>query len=304
MEPRHLKELLAGRALGAGFSAFGVALAAPVDPEWQQNYARWLDGGCHAGMEYLRNHAELRRDPAALLPGARSVLSLALNYFHTAQQQGDALIAMYAHGDDYHEVARRMMRPLMEILESHGFEARACVDTAPVRERYWALRAGVAFAGRNGLAIVPGTGSFCFLCEIITTAPLPPDAPLQQSCDGCGKCVESCPGHAIMANGQVDARRCHSYLSIEHRGELPPGTALTALYGCDICQRVCPHNRHIPETAVSALKLRDTLRDLTLGQVAALTPEKFSTLFSHSAVKRAKLAGLQRNLRNLKKTEK
>ncbi|MDE7153399.1 MAG: tRNA epoxyqueuosine(34) reductase QueG [Muribaculaceae bacterium] len=299
MDARSLKQQLAQRARETGFSAFGVARSAPVDESWQRSYRQWLDSGCGAEMHYLSNHPQLRSHPAELLPGAQSVISLALNYFHTEQQQADAIIAMYAHGDDYHEVARLMMRPLIEILESHGFEARACVDTAPVRERYWALCSGIAFAGRNGLAIVPDVGSFCFLSEIITTAPLPPDAPLTKTCQGCGKCVEACPGHAIMADGKIDARRCHSYLSIEHRGELPPGTTLRTLYGCDICQRVCPHNQQATETTVSALKLRDTLRDLTLRQVAALTPQTFATLFRHSAVKRAKLTGLQRNLKYL-----
>ena len=296
-----LKELLRQKAFEAGFCAFGVARAEAVDPQWQDSYDRWLDGGNNAGMDYLRRYADLRSEPALLLPGACSVISLALNYYHAANGSGDASFAMYAHGDDYHEVARRLMRPLEETLEASGYSARLCVDTAPVRERYWAIRSGVAFAGLNGLAIVPGVGSFCFLCEIITDAPLEPDAPLGYGCDGCGRCVAACPGKAIMDGGRVDARRCHSYLSIEYRGEFPDGTTLRMLYGCDECQRVCPHNRHIPETSVSAFRMRESVGSLTLEDVAAMDRERFSAIFRHSAVKRAKIEGLQRNLRYLVK---
>lgn len=296
-----LKELLRQKAFETGFCAFGVARAEAVDPLWQESYARWLDGGNSAGMDYLHRYPDLRSEPALLLSGARSVISLALNYYHSGNGSVGASFAMYAHGDDYHEVARRLMLPLEELLAAHGYSARPCVDTAPVRERYWAIRSGVAFPGLNGLAIVPGAGSFCFLCEIITDAPLEPDAPLGYGCDGCGRCVAACPGNAIMEGGRVDARRCHSYLSIEHRGELPEGTALRMLYGCDECQRVCPHNRDIPETSVREFRMRESIRVLTLDDVAAMDKERFSAIFRHSAVKRAKLEGLQRNLRYLVK---
>lgn len=296
-----LKELLRQEALRAGFCSFGVALATEVDPQWTATYSQWIAAGENGGMEYLSNHADLRRDPRLLLPGARSVISLVLSYFHTESGTGDARFAMYAHGDDYHEVARSRMLPLVELLENQGYKTRMCVDTAPMRERYWALRSGVAFAGRNGLAIVPGHGSYCFLCEIITTAELTPDSPLGYGCDGCGRCLEVCPGKAIREGGMVDARRCHSYLSIEHRGEFPEGTALNILYGCDECQRVCPHNKDIPVTAIQELRQRESLGGLTLADVEAMTQEQFSAIFRHSAVKRCKLTGLQRNLRYLRK---
>lgn len=296
-----LKNQLRRQALQAGFSAIGVAKCEPVDVEWVRCYDEWLQQGYAAGMEYLHNYPDLRSDAALLLPGARSVISLALNYYHAAEGSAEASLAMYAHGDDYHEVARAMMRPLTELLAAHGYGARICVDTAPVRERYWALKSGVAFAGRNGLAIVPEVGSFCFLCEIITDAPLEPDEPLGYQCRGCDRCVKACPGNAIMEGGRVDARRCHSYLSIEHRGEMPEGTELRMLYGCDVCQKVCPHNKDIPETIIKEFHLREGLRHLTVGEVEMMTQEQFSTLFRHSAVKRAKLAGLQRNLRYLRK---
>ena len=213
-----LKEDLKQLALESGFSAFGVAEAAPVDASWVSSYREWLGEGNNAGMNYLEKYPDLRSDPTHLLPGARSVISLALNYYHAAEGSAEASLAMYAHGDDYHEVARAMMRPLTELLAAHGYGARICVDTAPVRERYWALKSGVGFAGRNGLVIVPGVGSFCFLCEIITDAPLEPDKPIEYGCMGCDRCICSCPGKAINGGWNIDARRSHSYLSIEHKG--------------------------------------------------------------------------------------
>lgn len=285
----------------AGFSAFGVARVEPVDREWVGTYARWLGDGCHATMGYLENHQELRSDPAGLLPGALSMITLALNYYHAEKPLLDAEFAMYAHGEDYHETARRLTAPLVAVLSEAGYDSRVCVDTAPVRERYWALRSGIGFRGKNGMVIVPGVGSYCFLCEILTTAPLPATAPLERSCRGCDKCVRTCPGKAIMEGGLIDARRCASYLSIEHRGDFEPGTVLPGVYGCDICQQVCPHNRYIPETTVEELRLRDSLRDLTVADLREMTQERFSAVFRKSAVKRAKLAGLQRNVAHLKK---
>lgn len=290
------------RAAGLSIDRVGFARAEPVEPSAVEEYDRWLSGGNNAGMTYLERYGDLRADPRLLLPGACTVVAVAVNYHHAGRQPtGAPEIASYAHGDDYHEVVRGRLDQLAAyIREQWGGETRVCVDTAPLRERYWAVRAGVGFRGRNGAVIVPGVGSFCFLGAILTTVEFTVDEVLAETCDGCGRCVRACPGQAIMPDGTVDARRCISYLTIEHRGELPSGvTTGNRLYGCDCCQQVCPHNRDIPETGIEAFGLRPAIAALTRDSVAAMTQEQFSAIFRHSAVKRAKLAGLLRNLRHL-----
>lgn len=290
------------RAAGLSIDRVGFARAEPVTPPAVEEYDRWLSGGNNAGMTYLERYGDLRADPRLLLPGACTVVAVAVNYHHVGRQPAGAPeIASYAHGDDYHEVVRGRLDLLAAyIREQWGGETRVCVDTAPLRERYWAVRAGVGFRGRNGAVIVPGIGSFCFLGAILTTVEFPADESSTETCDGCGRCVRACPGQAIMPDGTVDARRCISYLTIEHRGEFPSGvTTGNRLYGCDCCQQVCPHNRDIPETGIEAFGLRPAIAALTRDSVAAMTQEQFSAIFRHSAVKRAKLAGLLRNLRHL-----
>lgn len=290
------------RATELSIDRVGFARAEPVEPSAVGEYDRWLSGGNNGGMTYLERYGDLRADPRLLLPGACTVIAVAVNYHHAGRQPAGAPeIASYAHGDDYHEVVRGRLDLLAAyIREQWGGETRVCVDTAPLRERYWAVRAGVGFRGRNGAVIVPGVGSFCFLGAILTTVEFPADEVLTETCEGCGRCVRACPGRAIMSDGTVDARRCISYLTIEHRGELPSGvTTGNRLYGCDCCQQVCPHNRDIPVTGIEAFGLRPAIAALTRDSVAEMTQEQFSVIFRHSAVKRAKLVGLLRNLRHL-----
>lgn len=316
-----LKTALRTLALEAGAQAAGFARACPVDTEAAEAFDRWIAEGRHCGMGYMENYSEVRRDPRLLLEpdtspekleaisGGYTVMVCAFSYYHPeCQESGAARIAMYAHGSDYHDVLRRRLRPLAAYLEELGLKARVCIDTAPLRERYWAVRAGVGFIGRNGQLIVDGMGSYFFLATVIFNAPVEPDGPCRRSCMGCGRCVIHCPGQALGPDGIVDARRCLSYLTIEHRGELPhelhlPDGSLRPMaealggrvYGCDECQRVCPHNAAPPETAIEEFRLRPTLRSLTAEEILRLTPEGFASVFKGSAVKRAKLSGLQRN---------
>lgn len=280
----------------------GFARAEPVEPSDIDCFRRWIAAGHHSGMAYMERYGDLRANPALLLPGAQTVIAVAVNYHHRQRQPAGApLIAEYAHGSDYHEVVRERLETLAGyIREQWGGATRVCVDTAPLRERYWAVKAGVGFRGRNGTVIVPGLGSLCFLGAILTTVEFPPDSRLGRECEGCDACVRACPGQAILADGTVDAARCLSYLTIEHRGPLPDGFSTgNRLYGCDCCQQVCPHNRDIPPTRIPDFNMRPAIALLTRESVAAMTQEQFSAIFTRSAVKRAKLAGLLRNLRHL-----
>jgi len=284
---------------------YAITSIGDVDNEACLRYDRWIADGYNAGMQYLERYPEQRRSPALLLPGAQSMVCCAVAYtspLHLPSQR--AKIAAYALGTDYHEVVRQELEKAAEaIRDLFGGDTRVCVDTAPLRERYWAARAGLGFIGRNNHLIIPGLGSCFFLGEILTTAALPSfhSELSRHTCNGCGKCVRNCPTGALRPDGSVDSGRCISYLTIEHRGPFPEGTHLhDHLYGCDECAAACPHNAQAPQLPVHpALLPRPGLLELSVEQAADMTQQQFSTLFSHSAIKRTKLSGLQRNARSI-----
>ena len=280
----------------AGAFRSGVCRIAPVQENWRRSFDKWIAGGMHADMHYLDRYHDVRHNPSLLLQDARSLVVAAFPYFHPECRDNPA-IAPYALGNDYHTVLRtRLEDAARGIREIFGGETRVCIDTAPLRERYWAQKCGVGTIGMNGHLIVPGAGSYFFIGTIICTAQLTPTSPLPQpSCTQCGACIEACPGKAIGNDGTVDARRCISYLTIEHRGELPEGTDLHgSIYGCDICAQVCPLNA-APPRGLPEFRPRPALLALTPQQAASLTQQQFTELFRNSAVKRTKLSGLTRN---------
>lgn len=284
-------------AADAGGAACGIARAGFVDDAEFAYFEKWLERGMHATMRYMENYREIRRNPQLLLPGAQSVIVVAFPYYHSGQNDGNlGRIAAYAHGDDYHDVVRGRLEQLaVRVRDNFGGETRVCVDTAPLLERYWAVRAGVGFVGRNRLLIVPGAGSYVFIGCVVTTVAFEPDSPCGMECAGCLRCIASCPGGALTAEG-LDARRCLSYLTIEHRGDIPEGVDLCGrLYGCDMCQRVCPHNRSLSDTPITEFHPREALRTLTPEKIAAMNQQEFSAIMRRSAIKRTKLTGLQRN---------
>lgn len=297
----------------AGASAAGIAAAGPVDTEAESLYRQWTADGRHAGMSYLEKYPDVRHDPRLLLEGAESIIVAAFNYFN--RDNGRLRWARYALGRDYHEEIRERLNAVATaITDTTGAQCRVTVDTAPLRERYWAVRAGVGFIGINNQLIVPGTGSWCALGEIITTLKLEPTAPpghsspTETGCLGCMRCVRACPGKALDGKGGMDARRCMSYLTIEHRGDWDPHTARTVheagrIYGCDVCQEVCPHNAAAHPTAIDGFIPRAGILELGADDIAHMDQATFSRIFSHSAIKRAKLAGLQRNARGLNREE-
>lgn len=284
----------------AGAIRWGVADAVPVDEAIHSAYLRWIAEVYHADMDYLDRHAELRADPRLLLDGTSSVISIAIPYRHPDSRRINpaARIASYALGDDYHDVVRKRLKAVAEAIEKRfGGETRICVDTAPIHERYWAIRAGVGRQGRSGQIIVPGAGTYCFLAEILTTVRFTPTSPLPGNpCGSCRRCIEACPGGALSSSHPFDARRCLSYLTIEHRGPLPSEPRLQGcLYGCDRCSEVCPHNSHPTYTTLPEFTPRPALLDISAQQIMSMDTEEYTRLFRRSPMKRAKLDGLRRN---------
>ena len=296
-----IASLIKSQAASLGFDACGFAAVEPVDDVAVARYDRWLEQGHNGCMQWAAGHRDLRRDPAMLLEGARTVISLALNYYPAHfQPPGTLRVAYYAYGRDYHEVLREKLTELSHFIEQITHCAtRPCVDSAPIRERYWAQRAGLGFVGRNNCLILPGKGSFFFLGEIVTTAQLAPDKPCTGTCGDCGKCVAACPAGALSEQGAVDASRCLSCLLIEnHADELPAWVGEVIgdrVVGCDECQLCCPHNAHAVATTVEDFAPIEAVMTLTRERIEAMTAGEFKRTFAHSAISRLRYKTLRRN---------
>ena len=300
--PRNdIASAIKSQASRLGFDACGFAAATPVDDEAVARYDQWIEQGHNGCMQWASGHRDLRRDPALLLDGARTVISLALNYYPSQFQPPEALrVAYYAYGRDYHEVMREKLTELARFIEEiTGCPTRPCVDSAPIRERYWAQQAGIGFIGRNNCLILPGKGSFFFLGEIVTTAQLPPDEPCKMTCGNCNKCVEACPSGALSIDGAVDCSRSLSCLLIEnHDQELPDWVGDVAgdkVVGCDECQLCCPHNARAVATTVKDFMPIEAVMTLTRERIQAMTSGDFKRTFAHSAISRVRRKGLIRN---------
>ncbi|MCJ7543399.1 MAG: tRNA epoxyqueuosine(34) reductase QueG [Phycisphaerae bacterium] len=233
----------------AGFLAAGIAPAGPVAQATRLH--AWLERGYCADMDFMRRNLAQRCCPAELVRGARSVICLAASYAPPPGADRDGMVARYARGADYHKVLKRRSAALVQAIRAiePGFLGRAFVDSGPVMERSLAAAAGLGWTGRNGCVFVDGAGSYCVLAEIVCNLPLPADSPQPGRCGDCRACVAACPTGALHDDGLVDARRCISYLTIEHRGTIDPSLwprMGVRLFGCDACQAVCPHNRDLP----------------------------------------------------------
>lgn len=288
----------------AGACASGVCRAAPVAAAEKERLLKWLARGCHGTMAYLERNSAVALDTHALLEGTRSVICAAFSYMPAEASDRNALFADYARGADYHKALKKRLKPVARQLEElvPGSRTRICVDTAPVRERYWAVVAGLGHCGLNGLLIVPGVGSKVFLAEILWTAGVEDaaeapgaEAP-EAACIGCGACVRACPGGALDGRGGVDARKCLSYLTIEYGGELPAGVRLPGrIYGCDVCQDVCPENKVPRHEPLPEFRQRPGVEALTRQRLQELDQQEYDDIFAGSAVKRAPLERLKRN---------
>ena len=297
-----MRQRIEQEALRLGFAACGFAVAEPVNDAVAQTVDQWIDMGYHAGMGYMERNRHLRIDPTQLVPGCKTLIVVALNYYPKQLIPNEEYqIAYYAYGKDYHRVVKDKLHQLLAYIKSiaPNVEGRAFCDTAPLLERYWAVKAGLGFVGRNRTLIIPGKGSYFFLGVLAVDVELQGttyDGPL--SCGDCKRCFMACPTGALTVEG-IDCRRCLSYLTIEHRGEIPDeyGKKLgNRIYGCDNCQRVCPHNRNAEPTSETALAMPDEVASLTREEWNRLTPERYRMLFKNSAIERAGYEGLKRNV--------
>jgi epoxyqueuosine reductase len=302
---REKSELIKGEAHRLGFLACGIARAEFLVEE-APRLEQWLRHGKHGQMAYMADHFDMRLDPRKLVPGAKSVISLAFNYF-TAARQADPdapKLSTYAYGRDYHKVLKKRLKPLMAFInERFGHAAmRAFVDSGPVMEKAWAQRAGLGWMGKHTNMIRQGAGSWFFLCEIILDLELEPDAPATDHCGTCRRCIDACPTQAITPYG-VDGSRCISYLTIELKEAIPQefsGKLDGWAFGCDVCQQVCPWNRFSEPHEEAEFGPRAELLNLTADEWHGMTEVVYERLFEGSAVKRAKFSGLQRTLRFLR----
>lgn len=285
-----------------GFSFCGISRAEFLEAE-APRLEEWLSKGYQGKMHYLENHFDKRLDPTLLVPGAKSVISLAYNYFPEKDlaSDGNFKIAKYAYGEDYHRVVKRKLKAFIDRLQEAwgNFEGRAFVDSAPVMERAWAQKSGVGWIGKNSLLLNRSMGSFFFLAEIIIDVPLPPDGPIKDYCGSCTACMDACPTEAIPEPYVVDGSKCISYFTIELKEEIPESAAgkfENWIFGCDICQDVCPWNRFAKPHQEPAFLPSEKLEGMTTSDWQEITEEVFQTLFKHSPLQRSKLKGLQRNV--------
>jgi epoxyqueuosine reductase len=294
------------RARQLGFDACGIAPAGDL-PELRF-FPEWIARGYAGSMAYLERSADHRADVRRVLPSARSVIVTATVYntdrpYSTeCADPSRAQIARYAWGDDYHDVIGARLDALVEWMRETSpdpFEARAYVDTGPVQERVYARHAGIGWIGKNTCVIHPRLGSWIFLGEIICSLQLDRDAPAMDQCGSCTLCLEACPTQALVAPGALDSTRCISYLTIEHRGEIPDhlrASVASHVYGCDVCQEVCPWNAMAPRSADPAWQPRPAWDLPALVDLRQMTDREMQSALLGSAMKRAKPAGLRRNI--------
>jgi epoxyqueuosine reductase len=269
---------------------------------------QWLKKGMHGTMQYMENHFDLRIDPCKLVPGARSVITLLLNYFPSEQQKNkEVKISKYAFGEDYHTIIRKKLNQFLTTLRQQvgDIAGRGFVDSAPVLERTWAQRSGLGWVGKNGNLITRKAGSFFFIATLITDLELETDDPFARDyCGSCNKCVEACPTQAILPNKTVDGSRCISYYTIELKEMLLPenrkGQFENWAFGCDICQDVCPWNRFAQPNNEPTFTPIPEILNFTSGDWEQLTEDAFKKIFQSSAIKRTKYNGLMRNIRFIK----
>lgn len=304
--PEGRSQAVKGFAADLGFDACGIAEAGPVDPE--DRLGQWLAAGFNADMDWMAATKGIRQDPRVKMPGARSVVVVSRNYYHPdpAAPAGSGKVARYARGRDYHKVLKKPLVKLARFLDEFGVEtpSYAAVDSGPVMERAWAERAGVGWIGKNSLLLRRDLGSWFFLGVVISEVVLAPDAPVERHCGTCRACLDACPTEAFVREGVLDARKCISYQTIENRNGIPEsfeGKMDGWIFGCDICQEVCPWNRfQQPTTEVDFVPRAGQAYPL-LEDLAALDEEQFNTRFAGTPIRRTKHAGMVRNAAFLKR---
>ncbi len=301
--PAKYSQMIKAEALRLGFMACGISKAEFLEEE-APRLENWLNNNHHGEMSYMANHFDKRLDPRLLVEGAKSVISLTLNYFTEDKQFDPAApkISKYAYGTDYHAVIKEKLKELLAFINDHIGEVagRCFVDSAPVMDKAWAQKSGLGWRGKNTNLISKENGSFFFLAELIIDLELDYDTPFAADhCGSCTRCIDACPTEAIIAPYVVDGSKCISYLTIELKNEIPDefkGRMENWMFGCDICQDVCPWNRFATPHQEAAFKPDLMLLHLNKAELIEMTDEVFKKVFKGSAVKRTKFIGLKRNI--------
>ena len=301
----HYSESIKSKAKDLGFLSCGISKADFLEEE-APRLEQWLNQNHHGEMAYMANHFDKRLDPRVLVPGAKSVVSLLLNY-HSKEKQTDVeapKIASYAFGDDYHKVIKDKLKELMSFIhqEIGEVQGRVFVDSAPVMDKAWAAKSGLGWIGKNTNLISKKVGSFFFIAELILDLELEHDLPATDHCGSCTACIDACPTDALLAPYQIDGSKCISYVTIELKNEIPTdfqGKMDNWAFGCDVCQTVCPWNRFATPHSEPAFNPPDELLSLSKNEWEEMTQEVFSVIFKNSAIKRTKYEGLKRNIKFL-----
>ena len=297
------------KAFETGFYKVGIVAAEPLTAD-RSHLEEWLHRDFHGEMAWMEREPEKRADPRILFPPAKSVIVVALNYYTPHKHEKDSdegKLSRYAWGDDYHDVLKEKLHKLLDWIKAQDAtaEGKICVDTAPIMDKAWAVRAGIGWLGKHSNVITQDLGSWIFIGEILLNLELEYETEIVPDyCGTCTMCLDACPTTAIVAPYVVDSRKCLSYATIELRSETLPSDVENNLegwlYGCDICQDVCPWNRFEKPTDENRFEPRNDETALDLDQILSLTPESYSKRFRRTAIKRAKLSGLKRNAAALK----
>jgi epoxyqueuosine reductase len=299
--------LIKQEAQRLGFLQCGISKAGFLEEE-APRLEKWLNAKMHGEMGYMANHFDKRLDPTKLVDGAKSVITVLLNYFPEETQKDPTApkISKYAYGNDYHHVIKGKLKELVDFInqEIGEVDGRAFVDSAPVMDKAWAAKSGLGWVGKNANLIHPKNGSFFFIGELILDIELEPDHPIRDHCGTCTACIDACPTEAIVAPYVVDGSKCISYLTIELKEAIPTsmkGQLDDWAFGCDVCQDVCPWNRFSKPHSEPQFNPHPEMLDMTKKDWEELTEDVFKKVFQKSAVKRTKFAGLKRNIEFLKK---
>ena len=307
--PQQYSSIIKSLAAEQGFNFCGIARAEKLEED-ARRLENWLNQGMQGSMQYMENYFELRIDPRRLVPGTRSVITLLYNYFPSTHQSPDApRIASYAWGEDYHYVIKDKLKVLLQEIRSQigDIQGRGFVDSGPVLERTWAVKSGLGWVGKNGNLINRQQGSYFFIATLLVDLELGYDDPMAKDyCGTCTRCIDACPTDAILPNKVVDGSKCISYFTIELKDALIPGNMSGQfdnwMFGCDVCQEVCPWNKFSSPHAEPRFTPLPEILDLSKKEWELMEEEAFRKVFGRSPLKRAKFSGIQRNLRFIQGT--
>lgn len=309
MNKEQLTAFIKSEAQRLGFMSCGISKAEFLEDE-APRLENYLKKGYHGKMNYMENHFDKRLDPTVLVPGSKSVISLLMNYYPKETQRPDTYkISKYAYGKDYHFVIKEKLKELLHALESQvgTISGRAFTDSAPVLDKAWAARSGLGWVGKHSLLLTKQVGSYYFVSELIVDLELAYDTPVTDHCGNCTACIDACPTNAIVGEKIVDGSKCISYFTIELKDDLPNEMAdkfQDWIFGCDICQDVCPWNRFSKAHSQPLFDPHPKLLDMSYKEWEEITEDVFQEIFKKSAVKRTKYSGLVRNIEFVKNTKK